>query len=77
MKNIIAVVLGVSLFILFSSLTPFIEGIYDLILTLFVIGNGLVIYMVYAILKFGIAPEEKFSDGKWYDDVEYIYSKDA
>lgn len=77
MKNIKAVVIGVSLFLLFYTIAPFFEGNYDLIFTMFMLGQILVLYMVYAVLKFGIAPKEKFSDGKWYDDVDRIYSKEA
>ena len=77
MKNIAAVVIGVTLFLFFYTITPFFEDNYDLIFSLFMIGQGMVIYMVYTVLKHGIAPKEKFSDGKWYDDVDHIYSKDA
>ena len=57
--------------------TPSLGLVYDLILFLFVVGNFGLIYMVYAVLKYGEQPDRKFSDGYWYSDVDKKYSEDS
>jgi hypothetical protein len=70
MKPIRPLVIGVSLYLLFYALTPLFGLELKFVYSLFVIGNFLVIYMVYAVLRYGIGPKEKFSEGYWYGDIK-------
>ncbi|MDA0714462.1 MAG: hypothetical protein O3B83_04265 [Bacteroidetes bacterium] len=70
MKPFRPLVIGVSLYLLFYALTPLFGLELKFVYPLFVIGNLLVIYMVYAALKYGVAPKEKFSEGYWYGDIK-------
>ncbi len=70
MKPVRPLVIGVSLYLLFYALSPLFGLELKFVYSLFVIGNLLVIYMVYAVLKYGVAPKEKFSDGYWYGDIK-------
>ena len=76
MKNIKWVVIGMTVYLFIYAATPSLGLVYDLILFLFVVGNFGLIYMVYAVLKYGEQPDRKFSDGYWYSDVDKKYSED-
>ena len=75
-KTVRNIVLGTTLFLFLYALMPTIDVSYDIMYLFFMIGNGLVIYMVYVVLKYGIASRKKFDEGHWYDDLEKVYLKD-
>lgn len=75
-KTVRNIVLGTTAILFLYALMPTIDVSYDIMYLFFMIGNGLVIYMVYAVLKYGIASGKKFEEGHWYDDVEKVYLKD-
>ncbi len=68
MKNIKVPVFGTSAFLLIYVIAVGLNMNYPLIFTMFMIGQALVIYMVYSVLKFGEDPGKKFDEGHWYDD---------
>ena len=70
MERIKPVVIGVTIYLFIFAMTPSLGLVYDLIFTLFMIGNFLLIYMVYVVLKYGVASKKKFNDGYWYEDVD-------
>ena len=59
------------------AMMPSLGATYDIMFAVFVGGNILLVYMVYAILKYMDEPKEKWSDGYWYSDVDKRYSEDA
>lgn len=62
------VVIGVTLFLfMFAALTP-LNPNYDLMFILFMMGQLLVPYMVYVVLRHGIASKKEF-ESSFYDDV--------
>jgi len=75
MKPIKPIVIAVTVFLFLYAAMPFAGVGYNLMLFFFLIGNFLLLYLVYSVLKFGIAPKEKFDDGYWYSDVKKQYSK--
>ncbi len=76
MKTVRNIVVGTSIFLMLYALMPTINVSYDIMYLFFMIGNALVIYMVYAVLRYGVASKKKFNEGHWYDDVELLYLKD-
>ena len=74
MKNIKPLVIGVTLYLFFFAMMPPLGADYLFVYILFLIGNVLTVYMVYAVLKYGEEPEEKFEDGHWYSDVKKRYT---
>jgi hypothetical protein len=77
MKPIKGIVIFVTLFVLFYSITPHIGVAENVIFSLFLIANVFLFYLVYAVLVKGKDSGKKFSEGHWYDDVDKTYSKDA
>ncbi|MEL7001821.1 MAG: hypothetical protein AAFN93_03700 [Bacteroidota bacterium] len=77
MKPVKHIVIAVTVYLFLYTLSPVLDLAYALMFLLFIIGNILLFYMVYAVLKHGEAPKEKWSDGYWYSDVDKKYSKDA
>tara|TARA_R100001015_G_C4628920_1_gene189370 strand:+ start:2017 stop:2259 length:243 start_codon:yes stop_codon:yes gene_type:complete len=69
------VVLGVTVFIFFFAALSAFNPSYDLMFILFMMGQLLVPYMVYVVLKHGIASEKKFEDS-FYDDSSMERVKD-
>lgn len=76
MKSIKEVVVFVTLFVFFYSITPHIGLVENIIFSLFLIANVFLFYMVYVILLKGNPSGKKFNEGYWYDDVDETYSKD-
>lgn len=76
MKPIKPLVIAVTIFLFFFAAMPHAGAGYNLMFSLFIVGNFLLLYLVYSVLKFGIAPKEKFDDGYWYSDVNKQYGKD-
>jgi hypothetical protein len=76
MKPIKPLVIAVTIFLFFYAALPHAGASYNLMFSLFVVGNFLLLYLVYSVLKFGVAPKEKFDDGFWYSDVIKQYSKE-
>ena len=76
MKPIKPLVIAVTVFLFFYAAMPHAGAGYNLMFSLFIVGNFLLLYLVYSVLKFGIAPKEKFDDGYWYSDVKKQYSKE-
>jgi len=67
-QSVNTVVIGVSLFLfLFAALTP-LNASYDLMFALFMIGQFLVPYMVYVVLRHGTESKKEFSSN-FYEDV--------
>ncbi|NNC86289.1 MAG: hypothetical protein HKN75_09415 [Bacteroidia bacterium] len=77
MKPIQNTVITVSLFLLFYALSPHFGITFRVLFALFTLGNVMLVYMVYAVLKYGISPKQKFSEGFWYCDVNKKYSENA
>lgn len=77
MQKVKGIIWVTSLFVLFYAITPQIGVKENIIFSLFLVSNILLIYMVYAILVKGTPSKKKFSEGDWYDDVNKTYSKDA
>ena len=77
MKPVKLIVIGVTIYLFLFTLSPVLNLAYALMFILFVIGNVLLLYMVYSVLKYGEAPKRKWKDGYWYSDVDKRYSKDA
>lgn len=76
--NRATVAVGLTTFyVLAYAMTPDLGVAYDIVFALFVIGNFLLIYMVYAILRHADEPKGKWSDGDWYQDMGRQYSKDC
>ena len=76
MKPTKSLVIAVTVFLFFYAALPHAGAGYNLMFSLFIVGNFLLLYLVYCVLKFGIAPKEKFDDGYWYSDVKKQYSKE-
>lgn len=74
MKPIRNTVIAVTLFLFFYAVSPQLGFTFKVIFSLFTLGNIMFLYLVYAVLKFGISPNEKFSDGYWYCDIAKKYS---
>ena len=77
MQKVKGIIWVTSLFVLFYAITPQIGVKENIIFSLFLVSNILLIYMVYAILVKGTPSKKKFGEGNWYEDVNKTYSKDA
>ena len=66
-----------TIYLLIYAMTPSFGWAFDLIFALFVVGNLLVLWMVYSVLKHGKDPGKKWSEGHWYDDLDRQFSKNA
>lgn len=77
MQKVKGIIWMTSLFVLFYAITPHIGVKENIIFSLFLVSNILLIYMVYAILVKGTPSKKKFSEGDWYDDINRTYSKDT
>lgn len=77
MKPIKFTVIGVTVYLMIYSVLPVMNVAYAIMFLFFVIGNVLLLYMVYDVLKNGEDPKKKFSDGHWYSDVNKKYSENA
>lgn len=64
-------------YLLVYAMMPNLGFAYDIVFAVFVGGNILLLYMVYAILKHMSEPKEKWREGYWYSDVDKKYSEDA
>ena len=70
--------IGITTFYLMVyAMMPSLGVTHDIMFAVFVGGNILLVYMVYAILKYMDEPKEKWSEGYWYSDVDKKYSEDA
>lgn len=76
MRPIKFIVIGVTIYLAIYTMLPFMNVAFTVMFFLFLVGNGLFLYMVYSVLKHGIDPKKKFNDGYWYSDVDKQYSKD-
>jgi|AntAceMinimDraft_12_1070368.scaffolds.fasta_scaffold124351_2 hypothetical protein len=74
MKPIKFTVIAVTIYLFVYAAMPFAGAGYNIMFFFFLIGNFLLLYMVYSVLKWGIAPKEKFDDGYWYSDIKKKYS---
>jgi hypothetical protein len=70
MKNVNVVVSAVTIYALLYQLAILMGAGDELIFTMFSLSPFLVGYMVYVILKYGVAPKETF-DEKFYCDWDY------
>jgi len=61
------VVVGVTIFLFFFAALSVFNPSYDLMFILFMLGQLLVPYMVYVVLRYGTASEKKFEDN-FYED---------
>ena len=61
------VVIGVTVFLFFFAALSAFNPSYDLMFILFMLGQLLVPYMVYVVLKYGMESEKKFEDN-FYED---------
>ena len=77
MKNIQAAVIGTTIFLIAYTLSPSLGVTMNLIFLMFVIGNGLLLYMVYVVLKYGEAPKKTFEEGYWYSDLDKKFEKEV
>lgn len=77
MKPIKFIVVGMTIYLALFTMMPVLNVAYAILFFFFCIGNALFLYMVYSVLKHGIDPKKKFSDGYWYSDIDKQYSKDA
>lgn len=68
MKHIKIPVYGTSAFLLIYVLAIQCNMSYPLVFAMFIIGQALVIYMVYTVLKFGEDSGKAFDKAYWYDD---------
>lgn len=75
MKLIKPLLIGLTVFLFAYVLMPHFGVAYQFMYFLFITGNLLLIYAVYAVLKFGEEPERKFDDGYWYSDIDRQYGK--
>ncbi|MEQ8909903.1 MAG: hypothetical protein RIC95_11960 [Vicingaceae bacterium] len=75
MRTVKYIVIGVTLFLFFYAILPQMGADYDLMFTFFLIGNFLVIYMVYSVLRFAEESKGRWNKGDWYDDVDKKYSQ--
>ncbi|MEQ8927220.1 MAG: hypothetical protein RLO81_15470 [Fulvivirga sp.] len=75
MKPIKWTVIGVTIYLMFYAMMPFVNVAYAVVFLLFLIGNALLLFMVYDVLKNGEAPTKKFDDGYWYSDINKKYSE--
>ena len=68
MRNL-AIIISLSLAVLlFIVMTPTLNFSFNLIYLLFIVGNGVFIFLVYKILKDGKPSPKKFDEGNWYED---------
>jgi hypothetical protein len=70
MKKLPVIVSLVTLYALFFQLTPYIGMPADIIFGMFLLSPLLVIYMAYAILKYGKPAKYTFEE-RFYDDYDY------
>lgn len=68
MKNFKVPVYGTSSFLLNYLIAVQLEMSYPFIFTMFLVGQGLVVYLVYTVLKYGEDTKQKFSEGYYYSD---------
>ena len=68
MQNIKIPVFLTTAVLVFYTMTPFIGVPYALISTIFLLINGMLIWMVIRVLKDGVPSGKKFED-RWYDDI--------
>lgn len=61
------VVIGVTIYLFFFAALNAFDPSYDLMFILFMLGQLLVPYMVYVVLKYGIESDKKFEDN-FYED---------
>lgn len=64
-------------YLMVYAMMPNLGFAYDIVFVVFIGGNFLLLYMVYAILKHMKEPTAKWSEGHWYSDVDKKFSKDA
>lgn len=76
MKKLSVIILFVSIFVGVYSMMPSLGIVYDFIFLMFMMSNVLLVYLVYAVLKFGEDPGLEFNEGYWYSDIDKQYSKD-
>ena len=69
------VVIGVTIFLFFFAALSAFDPSYDLMFILFMIGQLLVPYMVYVVLRYGTASEKKFEEN-FYEDSSMVRVKD-
>ena len=77
MKNIGPAVIGTTIYLIFYTMMPSLGIAMNLIFLFFFIGNALLIYMVYVVLKYGKAPKKTFEEGYWYDDLNKKFEKEV
>jgi hypothetical protein len=68
MKPIASIVYGVSLFLLFYTIAPYLDISGNILFLLFLLGQFFVVYLVYMTLRYGNPTDKTFEDGHWYED---------
>lgn len=76
MKYIKPLLIGLTVYLFAYAMMPHLGASYQFMYFLFITGNLLLVYAVYAVLKFGEAPKRKFSDGYWYADIDKKYASE-
>jgi len=69
------VIIGVTLFLFFFAAISVFDPSYDLMFILFMLGQLLVPYMVYVVLRYGKESDKKFEDN-FYEDSSMNRVKD-
>jgi hypothetical protein len=59
-----------TIYVLFFSLTPHSTILLKVFFLLFAFSPLVMIWLVVRVLKDGVAPKQKFSDGHWYSDIQ-------
>jgi hypothetical protein len=75
MEPIRPIVIGTTIYLFLYALTPGLGVAPAIILFLFITGNALCLYMVWAILTKGKADDRTFDEGYWYSDVDRKFSE--
>jgi hypothetical protein len=71
MKNVKFAVYFSTAYLFVFALLPLFQGTIPLMFLLFSFSPLVVIWLVFCVLVYGEAPQEKFSDGYWYSDIPY------
>jgi hypothetical protein len=71
MKNLVLPVGFSTFFVCVLTISPYLGFPLATILTMLALSPLVMIWLVLYVLKYGVEPKEKFSDGYWYSDVKY------
>lgn len=73
-KTVNQVVIGVTIFLFFFAALATFNPSYDLMFILFMVGQFLVPYMVFVVLRYGTESKKKFEES-FYEDSQYLRQK--